>query len=156
MMDQGDIQLKGAYKLRFQYGKLFIGSPRYCNLCGMGIPGYVVDPNHPLFGTIDHTVPLSKGGRNVPCNRRPAHKACNSMKGAKPHSYEASVRMRATVARLLGFLEGEPVNAGRIKRAAARASALWRFNPPPNKAATVWTSSRSQMRWDDDGGAGAR
>lgn len=31
--------------------------------------------------TIDHVVPLTRGGDNEPSNLRPAHRACNSRKG---------------------------------------------------------------------------
>lgn len=35
--------------------------------------------------TIDHIVPLSKGGSHVFENMQPAHLSCNSRKGAKEH-----------------------------------------------------------------------
>lgn len=41
-----------------------------CHLCGQ-----------PGADTLDHLVPLSKGGTNDPSNLRPAHRACNSRKG---------------------------------------------------------------------------
>ncbi len=43
-----------------------------CWLCGK-----------PGADTKDHVRPLSKGGTNDPSNLRPAHRACNSRKGAR-------------------------------------------------------------------------
>jgi 5-methylcytosine-specific restriction endonuclease McrA len=36
---------------------------------------------HPMAPTIDHIVPLSKGGTHEPINCRTAHFLCNSTKG---------------------------------------------------------------------------
>jgi 5-methylcytosine-specific restriction endonuclease McrA len=46
-----------------------------CHLCGCAI--------EPGEGTRDHVVPLRFGGTNDPSNLKPAHRACNSAKGAK-------------------------------------------------------------------------
>jgi 5-methylcytosine-specific restriction endonuclease McrA len=50
--------------------------------------------NHPhqLAGTVDHVVPLSKGGSDDDGNVRAAHATCNSRRGAgkfKPHEEAA-------------------------------------------------------------------
>lgn len=44
---------------------------RVCHLCGM-----------PGADTIDHLIPRSRGGDNSLDNLRPAHKRCNSSRGA--------------------------------------------------------------------------
>lgn len=44
-----------------------------CYLCGA------------IADTIDHVIPLSKGGTNWPANLRPACRSCNSRKGTKRH-----------------------------------------------------------------------
>lgn len=49
-----------------------------CNGCG-GI-GTVGDPL-----TVDHKVPLSKGGTNDLANLQVLHRSCNSSKGSKDH-----------------------------------------------------------------------
>lgn len=53
-----------------------------CHLCGEAI-----DPdlpsNHPMDLTIDHVVPRAAGGSDDLDNLRPAHRACNSAKGAR-------------------------------------------------------------------------
>ena len=54
-----------------------------CHLCGLPIPGWVVNHDHPLFGTIDHLQPKSQGGKNEAVNRAPAHKCCNNFRGTR-------------------------------------------------------------------------
>lgn len=51
-----------AYKAMYRGGR--------CWLCG-----------HLGADTLDHVVPVSKGGTNDPDNLRPAHRACNSARG---------------------------------------------------------------------------
>lgn len=51
-----------------------------CHLCNRKVR---VDrqPPDPLAATIDHVVPLAKGGTHEPANARTAHFLCNSIKG---------------------------------------------------------------------------
>jgi 5-methylcytosine-specific restriction endonuclease McrA len=57
-----------------------------CWLCGHEI-GYQLDARHPLSFTLDHEVPLSKGGDLLDrANARPAHRRCNSRKGDRTPS----------------------------------------------------------------------
>lgn len=74
-------RMKGAY----------VGpkAPRYkiadrdgwiCRLCGEAIPR-VVKHGHPLYLTIDHIIPLAKGGEHSPSNVQAAHAICNYSKG---------------------------------------------------------------------------
>ncbi|WP_371674455.1 HNH endonuclease [Streptomyces sp. NBC_00289] len=52
-----------------------------CWLCGHNIDPRL-DPRHPMSWTLDHLVPLSRGGDLLdPANARPAHRRCNSSKG---------------------------------------------------------------------------
>lgn len=51
-----------------------------CGLCGEAIPRVVMH-GHPLYLTIDHIVPLSKGGEHSPSNVQAAHAVCNYSKG---------------------------------------------------------------------------
>ena len=53
-----------------------------CGLCGDQIPR-VVQHGHPLYLTIDHIIPLSKGGEHSPSNVQAAHATCNYSKGAR-------------------------------------------------------------------------
>lgn len=52
-----------------------------CWLCGHNID-YQLDPRHRMSFTLDHLVPISRGGSLLdPANARAAHRACNSSKG---------------------------------------------------------------------------
>lgn len=51
-----------------------------CGLCGGHIPR-VVRHGHPLYLTIDHIIPLAKGGEHSPSNVQAAHATCNYSKG---------------------------------------------------------------------------
>lgn len=53
-----------------------------CHLCGL-----------PGADTADHVIPRSKGGDNSLMNQRPAHKVCNSRRGAQDlEEFKAQVR----------------------------------------------------------------
>ncbi|MDF2709303.1 MAG: hypothetical protein K0R62_4955 [Nonomuraea muscovyensis] len=64
-----------------------------CWLCGHEI-GYQLDARHPLSFTLDHEIPLSRGGDLLDrTNARPAHRRCNSSKGNRlpsPHPVRSS------------------------------------------------------------------
>jgi 5-methylcytosine-specific restriction endonuclease McrA len=56
-----------------------------CWLCGHEIAYEITGPlagRHPLAFTLDHVVPLSRGGDLLdPANARSAHRRCNSARG---------------------------------------------------------------------------
>ncbi|MGW7239724.1 HNH endonuclease [Streptomyces sp. NPDC054804] len=55
-----------------------------CWICGHNIPTSVDGRRHPLAFTLDHLVPLSRGGDLLdPANARSAHRRCNSARGAR-------------------------------------------------------------------------
>jgi hypothetical protein len=56
--------------------------PKWCSIRGFRISEIIVSSSHPLFGTIDHLVPRSAGGKDVKENRFPAHLFCNNQKGS--------------------------------------------------------------------------
>ncbi|MFD9515531.1 HNH endonuclease [Streptomyces mirabilis] len=57
-----------------------LGLPRW--ICGHNIAVNVDCQRHPLAFTLDHEVPLSKGGSLLdPANARSAHRRCNSARG---------------------------------------------------------------------------
>lgn len=63
-----------------------------CQLCGDATDRSVMWP-HPLYPTIDHIVPVSKGGTHDMSNLQCAHARCNIRKQAMlPHEY--ALRMR--------------------------------------------------------------
>lgn len=52
-----------------------------CWLCGHAIDPRLTE-KHPLSFTLDHLVPLSRGGELLdPANARAAHRRCNSARG---------------------------------------------------------------------------
>lgn len=51
-----------------------------CQLCGLAIDRQAVSP-HPLSASIDHVIPLSKGGTHEPSNVQASHLLCNALKG---------------------------------------------------------------------------
>lgn len=53
-----------------------------CGLCGKSVPMAVKVPE-PLAPTIDHIVPISKGGDDTRANVQLAHFVCNSRKGPR-------------------------------------------------------------------------
>lgn len=53
-----------------------------CMLCGQPIDRGVKFP-HPLSGTVDHILPVAKGGRSTMDNLQVAHLICNRMKSDK-------------------------------------------------------------------------
>jgi predicted nucleic acid-binding Zn ribbon protein len=53
-----------------------------CQLCGKAVRRSAKVP-HPLAPTVDHIVPVSRGGDHVPSNVQCAHFACNNRKGAR-------------------------------------------------------------------------
>lgn len=58
-----------------------LGDP--CWLCGHNIDTNL-DPRHPMSFTLEHVVPVSKGGSLLdPANARSAHRRCNSRKGTR-------------------------------------------------------------------------
>lgn len=56
-----------------------------CWLCGQEIAYWITGPDagkHPAAFTLDHVLPLSKGGDLLdPANARAAHRRCNSARG---------------------------------------------------------------------------
>ncbi|MFF3857553.1 HNH endonuclease [Micromonospora sp. NPDC002575] len=67
-----------------------------CWLCGHEI-GYDLDARHPLSFTLDHEVPLSRGGALLDvANVRPAHRRCNSRKGNRTPGPQSSGPVRSS------------------------------------------------------------
>lgn len=61
-----------------------------CGLCGEGIDPDVAWPD-PLSASLDHILPLSKGGHHVPENVQAAHLSCNVRKGNRVEADAMSV-----------------------------------------------------------------
>ena len=63
----------GGRKVPALTAMVFAEQGRVCHLCGM-----------PGADSIDHIIPRASGGDDSPANLRPAHRSCNSARGAKP------------------------------------------------------------------------
>lgn len=62
--------------------KVFESDGYRCHICNKMTNRTAVVP-HPMAPTLDHLVPLAKGGTHEPINCRTAHFICNSTKGAR-------------------------------------------------------------------------
>lgn len=69
--------------------KIAQGQPP-CHLCGEEID-YAASHLEPLSFTIDHVIPLAKGGADVLENLAAAHRRCNLRKGDGPRDLKAAV-----------------------------------------------------------------
>lgn len=58
-----------------------------CGICGRPVDKTLLYP-HPLAPTVDHIIPLSKGGKNTADNLQLAHWTCNRQKSDKLASDE--------------------------------------------------------------------
>lgn len=66
----------------FTSAEIFERDDFTCWLCGgKALPG--VPKNHPQRATLEHVVPLSRGGAHTRANVRCAHLLCNLRKGGK-------------------------------------------------------------------------
>ena len=68
---------------------LWIEQGEQCGICGDPIPAAAVFPD-PLSKSIDHIVPLSRGGTHTRDNVQFAHLVCNERKGAKTPRQEVA------------------------------------------------------------------
>lgn len=133
--------------------KTMVGSTRFCHICGLRIPGNIVSFVHPLFGTVDHVVPRSKGGKNVLANRRPAHHLCNSSKGNSLElTQECIVELQNQVTSHL-----RRVGITTSKALLAEARSRVGFEHLNSKAYKMRLRAISHVlamsTWEDDGGA---
>lgn len=137
-------------------GKSLSGNPAWCHLCGMLIPPGIVSPAHHLYGTIDHVLPLSKGGRDTAGNRRPAHSWCNSKKGS---DIEISVivllswqdHITKCLKRLGTDLSVKHSTQAAVRRARERIGLDFPTKDQRNEISLA--STRMVHCWEDDGGA---
>jgi 5-methylcytosine-specific restriction endonuclease McrA len=68
-----------AFVSRVNTNDIFLRDHGRCQLCGKKIRRELKHP-HPMSLTIDHIIPLSKGGTHEPKNVQIAHMICNSTK----------------------------------------------------------------------------
>ena len=124
--------------------------PATCCLCGFLIPNNIVSPSHPLFGTIDHIIPTSRGGPDSVFNRAPAHRLCNERKGDQiidPEQF-ATERQQEIIPLLESF--GCQVGTKGKRSAIQRVLRGWPSWAPHHKKEI---GDVNLQRWADDGGA---
>lgn len=73
-------KIKTATVERVVRRKVFEADRYHCWIC-LGLCKREYDSNDPASPTIDHVVPLAKGGKHSYANCRTAHAICNSLKG---------------------------------------------------------------------------
>ena len=66
---------------RFSHLEVFDRNDWRCGLCGESVSRDLRHP-HPMSASLDHIVPLSKGGAHTRANSQCAHLTCNVRKGA--------------------------------------------------------------------------
>lgn len=74
-------RVAGAFVEKVSWGKVMRLASWKCYICGEEIPRGEKWPS-PSFGTVDHVIPLSKGGDHSYANCKAAHLVCNLRKGA--------------------------------------------------------------------------
>ena len=73
---------RGAFVEPVSIGYLFNRDGGVCQLCGKKV-SMDLEHTHVMSATMDHIIPISKGGRHCKQNTQLAHLMCNSIKGAK-------------------------------------------------------------------------
>ena len=63
----------------YRRADIFVRDNWRCHLCGKKINPRL-EPNHLMGATLDHIVPLARGGADASHNVAPAHRLCNSIK----------------------------------------------------------------------------
>lgn len=80
MKDRRNARKRGAYVAPVYRAQIFARDKWVCQLCGRKVKRGAVAP-HPLAPSLDHILPISKGGTHEPANAQLAHFGCNSLKG---------------------------------------------------------------------------
>ena len=72
-------QMKEAFKSPVYFKRIYARGQGLCQICGLPVP-YDKSPDKLWAATIDHIIPLSKGGTHEPNNCQLTHRLCNSIK----------------------------------------------------------------------------
>ncbi|WP_431728579.1 HNH endonuclease [Verrucosispora sp. TAA-831] len=75
-------RLRGSQAEKFTKASIFVRDGWRCGICGRKIRRSLEHP-HPLSASLDHIVPLSRGGRHSRDNVRATHLRCNLKKNAR-------------------------------------------------------------------------
>lgn len=79
--------LAGARQAAYVPGHIFARDGWVCYLCDTPTDQDAKVP-HPLAATVEHVIPLSKGGADAPHNVRCAHFSCNVRKGYRGEPFD--------------------------------------------------------------------
>ena len=135
---------------RLRREKAMAGNPRWCSICGLVIPDNTVNSHDDLYGTVDHVIPLSKGGPEHLDNRKPAHSKCNALKGNRLNMLPTQIeQLQTAVARKLND-RGIPTGPVQVRAASQRIS----LTPPGSRR--LRGAPYMIAAWEDDGGAVAK
>ena len=118
-------------------------SPHVCAICLLPIPHDIASKSHPLLWTVDHWVPLSKGGSDNWKNRVPAHNVCNKVK-RDDYPIEPSKRVS-----LVHLVAGEMVRRGLPLGKKSIPDIVREITGNHNYKYDVFPDLQ---RWEDDGG----
>jgi len=80
---------RDAYRAPVSASKTFAQDDYECQLCGEPMDMAEKVP-HPLAPTIDHIIPLARGGTHEPANVQSAHFICNAYKGDREYIFEGT------------------------------------------------------------------
>ena len=72
-------QIRRAYKAPVSFIRIYKRDHGMCRICGMPVQ-FDRSPENIWGATIDHLIPLSRGGTHEPSNCQLAHRLCNSLK----------------------------------------------------------------------------
>ena len=74
------LAIKGVDAERFDYGEIFERDNWICGLCDRPINSELRWPD-PMSVSLDHVVPISRGGKHEIANAQASHLRCNMKKG---------------------------------------------------------------------------
>jgi 5-methylcytosine-specific restriction endonuclease McrA len=77
------LRLRGLTTQVVSAKQLYKRGDGLCKLCGLQVDPSLAYP-HPMAMTVDHIVPISKGGTQDDANLQLAHSRCNTSKGNRP------------------------------------------------------------------------
>lgn len=72
-----------------------------CGICGLRV-GLQTDSKNPISFTVDHIIPLAKGGSDTLNNVQAAHRLCNSTKQDLVLAEDKMFNLREKISKLLG------------------------------------------------------
>jgi 5-methylcytosine-specific restriction endonuclease McrA len=75
------VRKHNAYVAHVYRSEIFTRDNWICQLCGKPVVTLDEHYSHPFYPTLDHILPLSKGGTHEPANVQTAHRRCNGSKG---------------------------------------------------------------------------